>query len=81
MVSDVNKKIARNTFLLYVRTLFTQMLSLYISRKVLEVLGVEDYGIYNVVGSVIAALTFLNGSMAVATQRFLTIELGNNKKV
>ena len=78
MVSDVNKKIARNTFLLYVRTLFTQMLSLYISRKVLEILGVEDYGIYNVVGSVIAALTFLNGSMAVATQRFLTIELGNN---
>lgn len=52
------------------------LISLYTSRKILEALGVEDYGILNVVGGVISMLTFLNGSMSVATQRFLTVELG-----
>lgn len=78
MVSENNRRIARNTALLYVRTLFSQLLALYTSRKILEILGVEDFGIYNVVGGVVAMLTFLNGSMAVATQRFLTVELGRN---
>ena len=76
MVSENNRRIARNTVLLYIRTLFSQLLALYTSRKILEVLGVEDFGIYNVVGSVVGMLTFLNGSMSVATQRFLAIELG-----
>lgn len=76
MVSEDNKRIAKNTILLYVRTLFSQLLGLYTSRKVLEILGVEDYGVYNVVGGITALLLFLNGSMAVATQRYLTIELG-----
>ncbi len=78
MVSESNKRIAKNTVLLYVRTLFSQLLALYTSRKILEIIGVEDFGIYNVVGGVVVMLTFLNGSMAVATQRFLTIELGKN---
>lgn len=78
MVSDNNKRIARNTVLLYARTLFSQLLSLYTSRKILEILGVEDFGINNVVSGVVGMLTFLNGSMAVATQRYLTIELGRN---
>lgn len=78
MVSESNKRIARNTVLLYIRTLFSQLIALYTSRKILEILGVEDYGIYNVVGGVVGMLTFLNSSMAVATQRFLTIELGRN---
>lgn len=78
MVSENNRRIAKNTILLYVRTLFSQLLGLYTSRKFLEILGVEDYGIYNVVGGVIALLLFFNGSMAVATQRYLTIELGKN---
>ena len=76
MVSENNKRIAKNTALLYVRTLFSQIIALYASRKVLEILGVEDFGINNVVGGVVGMLTFLNGSMAVATQRYLTIELG-----
>lgn len=76
MVSENSRRIARNTVLLYLRTLFSQLIALYISRKILEILGVEDYGIYNVVGGVVGMLTFLNGSMAVATQRFLTFELG-----
>ncbi len=78
MVSESNKRIARNTVLLYIRTLFSQLIALYTSRKILEILGVEDYGINNVVGGVVGMLTFLNGSMAVATQRFLTVELGRN---
>lgn len=78
MVSENNKRIAKNTVLLYVRTLFSQLLALYTSRKILEIIGVEDFGIYNVVGGVVVMLTFLNGSMAVATQRYLTIELGKN---
>lgn len=52
------------------------LISLYTSRKILEALGVEDFGILNVVGGVISMLAFLNGSMSVATQRFLTVELG-----
>lgn len=54
------------------------LISLYTSRKILEALGVSDFGILNVVGGVISMLTFLNGSMSVATQRFLTFELGRN---
>ena len=53
-------------------------ISLYTSRKILEALGVMDFGIFNVVGGVIAMLSFLNGSMSVATQRFLSVELGRN---
>lgn len=57
---------------------FIMLISLYTSRKVLSVLGVDDYGIFNVVGGVISLLSFLNGSLSVATQRFLTYELGKN---
>lgn len=81
MTNEVNKRIAKNTLLLYIRTLFSQLLSLYTARKVLEILGIEDYGIYNVVGSVVASLTFLNGSMAIAIQRYLTIEIGKNDMI
>lgn len=76
MVSENNKRIAKNTILLYVRTFVIQLIALYTSRKILEILGIEDFGIYNVVGSVVGMLAFLNGSMTVATARFLTIELG-----
>lgn len=78
MVSENNQRIARNTVLLYIRTLFSQLLALYTSRKILEILGIGDYGICNVVGGVVGMLAFLNGSMTVATQRFLTVELGRN---
>lgn len=71
-----NKRIAKNTLLLYVRTFVTLLISLYTSRLVLNALGVEDFGIYNIVGGVVASFTFLNTTMASATQRFLTYELG-----
>ena len=71
-----NKRIAKNTVLLYFRMLLTMGVSLYTSRIVLNTLGVEDFGIYNVVGGVVIMFSFMNSAMSSATQRFLTIELG-----
>ena len=71
-----NKRIAKNTLLLYFRMLFMMVVSLYTSRVVLNTLGVEDFGIYNVVGGIVTMFTFMNGAMASATQRYLTFELG-----
>lgn len=71
-----NRRIARNTLLLYVRMLFTMAISLYTSRVVLQVLGVTDYGVYNVVGGVIALLGFLTSSMGGASSRYITFSLG-----
>lgn len=76
--SENTKRIAKNTLMLYVRMLFGMLVSLYTSRVVLQVLGVEDYGIYNVVGGVVAMLSFLNDSMSGATSRFITYELGRD---
>jgi len=73
-----NKLIAKNTTFLYVRMLFIMAVSLYTSRVVLKVLGVEDFGIYNVVGGVVTVFNFLKGSMSAGTSRFLTIALGKD---
>lgn len=74
--SDNNKRIAKNTLLLYIRMFFMMGISLYTSRVVLNTLGVEDYGIYNVVGGLVSMFGLLNGSMSSATQRYITFELG-----
>lgn len=74
--SKNNKRIAKNTLLLYARMLFIMIIQLYTSRIVLNTLGVSDYGIYNVVGGVVTMLGFLNGTMSAATQRYITYELG-----
>lgn len=76
MTSEDNKRIARNTLFLYIRTFISMLIGLYTSRMILEVLGVSDFGIYNVVGGVITMMTFLNGSFNVAIGRYLTFELG-----
>lgn len=75
-VSANNKRIAKNTLLLYIRMLFMMAISLYTSRVVLNTLGIEDYGIYNVVGGVVAMFGFINSSMSSATQRYITFALG-----
>lgn len=75
-INQNNKRIAKNSLLLYARMLLVMAVTLYTSRIVLRALGVEDYGIYNVVGGVVAMLGFLNGSLTAATSRFLTFELG-----
>lgn len=78
--STSNKTIAKNTLLLYVRMLFSMIVGLYTSRVVLQVLGVEDYGIYGVVGGIVTMMGFLNASMSGATSRFLTFEMGRGNK-
>ena len=76
--SNNNKRIAKNTLLLYVRMFFMMGIALYTSRVVLNTLGVEDYGIYNVVGGLVSMFGLLNGSMSSATQRYITFELGKS---
>ena len=71
-----NLRVAKNTVLLYFRMLLVMGVSLYTSRVVLNTLGVEDYGIYNVVGGVVSMFAFFNGAMVTSTQRYLTFELG-----
>ena len=75
-----NKRIAKNTIMLYIRMLLSVVVSLYTSRVVLEVLGVEDYGLYGLVGGVVAMFSFLNSTMAGATSRFLTFEMGRGNQ-
>lgn len=77
-VSDNNKRIAKNTLLLYIRMFITMSISLYTSRIVLEKLGVVDYGINNVVAGMVTMFTFLNSTLATGTQRFITFALGEN---
>lgn len=78
--TDNNKRIAKNTLLLYFRMLLMMFVTLFTSREVLDKLGVTDYGIYNVVGGVVAMLGFLNSSMSNAVQRYLSFEIGKNNE-
>lgn len=71
-----NRRIAKNTLILYIRMFISMIVGLYTSRVVLNTLGVEDFGIYGVVGGVVGMLGFLNASMSGATSRFIIFELG-----
>lgn len=77
MVYD-NRRIARNTVFLYGRLLVVLVISLYTVRILLNALGVEDYGVYNVVGGFVSLFSFFNTTMANATQRFYNFEIGRN---
>ena len=81
--SDNNKRIAKNTLLLYVRMILIMIISLFTSRVNLQSLGVEDFGIYNVVGGVVAMFSVISGTLATAISIFITFELGrnNDKKI
>lgn len=76
MENSSNKTIAKNTIVLYFRMIVTMLISLYTSRVVLQVLGVEDFGIYHSVGGVVGMFAFVNGALATGSSRFLTAELG-----
>lgn len=73
-----NRKILKNTVALYARMLLSMLVSLYTSRIVLNALGVDDYGIYGLVGGIVVLFSFLNTTMSGATSRFLTVELAKN---
>jgi O-antigen/teichoic acid export membrane protein len=73
--ADNNKRIVKNTVILYVRMIIVLLITLYSSRLVLKALGVDDFGLYNVVGGVVGLLSFFNVTMARSTQRFLNVEM------
>ncbi len=75
-----NKRIAKNTILLYVRMILVMGVTLYTSRIILRALGVSDYGIYNVVGGVVSMFGFINTSLGGASSRFITYALGKGDK-
>ena len=75
-----NKKIAKNTIALYVRMAITTVVSFLTVRVTLQVLGSEDYGLNNLVGSIVAMFSFINGSMGTAVQRFYSYEIGKNNE-
>lgn len=79
-LSANNKRIAKNTLLLYFRMLLTMLVTLYTSRVVLRELGVDDYGIYNVVGGVVAMFNVISGALSSAISRFITFELGTGNQ-
>lgn len=77
MANHINQKaVAKNTLLLFIRMGVAMVVSLYTSRVVLATLGIEDFGIYNVVGSVVVMFSFMNITLSVAIRRFLAFELG-----
>ena len=80
MSSENNKRIAKNTLMLYFRMFITMAVSLYTSRIVLELLGVTNYGVYNVVGGIVAMSSFITSSMSNGVQRFITFALGDGDK-
>ena len=75
-MNPANRRIALNTVYMYVRFVTLMAVGLYTSRLVLSVLGVSDYGIFAVVGGVMALFTFLSNALANATSRFLNTEIG-----
>jgi O-antigen/teichoic acid export membrane protein len=75
-MSSNTTRIAKNTLMLYFRQILIMLMSLYTVRVVLETLGAEDYGIYNVVAGVVTMFGFLSNSMATASQRYFSFEIG-----
>lgn len=75
-----NKRVAKNTLLLYIRTFVILIVNLYTSRIVLEVLGVEDYGIYNIVGGMVVMFSIISAALSNSITRFITFELGKGNK-
>ena len=78
MPDSRTRRIARNTLMLYIRMFALLLVGLYTSRVVLEALGENDYGIYNVVGGVVAMFTIISGALNSAVSRFITFEMGKS---
>lgn len=72
-----NKRIVKNTLMLYIRMILIMFITLYTSRVVLEVLGIEDYGIYNIVGGLVVTFSLLTNSLSSVGARYITFHLGS----
>lgn len=80
MSCSSNKKIYKNTVYLYIRMFIMMAISLYSSRVVLQMLGITDYGLYNVVGGFVSFFFFISSTLATATQRFMAFEMGRGNE-
>jgi len=80
MPSINKKRIAKNTIFLYIRMALNMAIALYTSRVLLRVLGIDDYGLYSVIGGVVVLFSFLNSTLAGSTSRFLTFALGKGEQ-
>ena len=78
--NENTRRIAKNTLMLYFRMLFMMFLGLFTSRIVLESLGETDYGIYNVVGGVVAMFSIISGTLSSSVSRFITFEMGKGSE-
>lgn len=79
-VAENNKRIAKNTSLLYIRMIVVMCIQLYTSRVILNALGISDYGLYNVIGGLVVMFSSLNMSLGSSTSRFFTVELAKDDK-
>ena len=79
-MGETKNRIIKNTFYLYIRSIFSLALKLYTSRLVLLELGVENFGVYQLIGGLVGMFSFLNSTMAAATQRFISYEIGLGKR-
>ena len=78
--TNTNQRLARNTILLYCRMFVMMGVAFYTTRVLLQVLGVDDYGIYNTIAGVVILFAFLNNAMITTTQRFLNYYLGQENE-
>lgn len=76
-----NRTIATNTLFLYFRMAFIMLVNLFVVRAILDILGVVDYGIYNVVGGIVGMFSFLNGTLATSSQRYFSVALANGDRL
>ncbi len=74
-----NKRIFKNTVFLYLRMFIVMFVGLFTSRVILQTLGIDDYGIYNIVGGIVVLFSFINNALRNATQRYISYELGKKK--
>ena len=83
MSETINKRIAKNTLFLYMRTIFVMVVSLFTSRVILNSLGIDDFGLYNVVGGIVSLFSVISSSLSMSISRFTTFALGqkNNSKL
>lgn len=79
-ISDNNKRIAKNTIALYFRTFITMLVGLYTGRIMLQALGVDNYGINNVVGGIVGMSSLITSTMSAAISRYITYSIGQGNK-
>ena len=78
--SDNNKRIAKNTAVLYVKLILSVIIGLYTSRVILQALGASDYGLYTIVGGIVSMMNFLGITMMSVTYRYIVVEFGKGEE-